>query len=674
MEVVGVVASGLALIEVVSKIGVGTFKLKALWQEIQDAPEEITRLIEEIELIKPILVQMASEFQSGEDPNIDDGPFHHSIDYCRKAVDALEHMVDDLSRDIDSAKLRKRNWARAKVGLSRETTRKHMDRLHQAMRIFALSQQSYMMAMMRRQPARILESVQSAIQVVATRPSNVQPRPSSAYHDREIQAVEDFSDKERGVAQEKHMETTQALVSTTTAGPFTNTPAETGWRKRPRRRVVWSSSYWGIVTCTKAEQEDALEEFVPGYRVEVRLPRWLATSLWDFQVQRDMQGWNHQFCVWRTRPESDEIFQATDRGDLSRVRDMISRREASLLDRTPTGDDLLLFALRSATPNLELVNWLYACGYRELIRPDYIPWILLLAPNRINGQTAYQTQLSSQLRARSFANRAAIFAIIGKAILALEYYSGESGPIVLQRCLVPFMTESCVLDVKALQNTDCDLVYTAASFYGEFQKHSRQSGIYSKTGRQGTRKVYTYRPSSSCRQFLRQVVSKTDRLSILSEPSFCGCTSTPLLTVVLRWFEKLGERYLNPRLHTEAMRNLTTVVCCWLEDLQACGVNLETYGRNEKDLLLSITTQNHYRLPWEQSMIIIRGTPGLHPVEGIDDPLIIRLLGFAYGPRPEDWKFYWDMGAEAYAGEFWHLIEHPPLPQPTMPGSWTFDL
>lgn len=45
----------------------------------------------------------------------------------------------------------------------------------------------------------------------------------------------------------------------------------------------------------------------------------------------------------------------------------------------------------------------------------------------------------------------------------------------------------------------------------------------------------------------------------------------------------------------------------------------------------------------------------------------VYLIGFKYGPEPEDWDIYWDEPTDMFAGEFWELIENPP---PQIPGAW----
>ncbi|KAJ4148267.1 hypothetical protein LMH87_002746 [Akanthomyces muscarius] len=43
------------------------------------------------------------------------------------------------------------------------------------------------------------------------------------------------------------------------------------------------------------------------------------------------------------------------------------------------------------------------------------------------------------------------------------------------------------------------------------------------------------------------------------------------------------------------------------------------------------------------------------------------LAAFSYGPEPKDWKFTWELQWEEMVGQFWELIDNPPL---KLPGAW----
>lgn len=97
----------------------------------------------------------------------------------------------------------------------------------------------------------------------------------------------------------------------------------------------------------------------------------------------------------------------------------------------------------------------------------------------------------------------------------------------------------------------------------------------------------------------------------------------------------------------------------WLDDLREVGVDLNEYGKTELGILREIDRIKEIVYP-------IFG-PNIDLEDDRHSPSGCLLAAFTYGPEPKDWKFSWDLGCEEMVGEFWKLIDHPPL---MMPGAW----
>ena len=99
----------------------------------------------------------------------------------------------------------------------------------------------------------------------------------------------------------------------------------------------------------------------------------------------------------------------------------------------------------------------------------------------------------------------------------------------------------------------------------------------------------------------------------------------------------------------------------WLEDIARSGLDLLEYGREEKRLFLEM--ERTYCGAWVDSQNIkLPRSKRILRVKGF-----WRLEDFTYGPKPEDWRFSWDLDAERLVGNFWDMIENLP---PNIPGSW----
>ncbi|RYO82477.1 hypothetical protein DL766_006336 [Monosporascus sp. MC13-8B] len=100
----------------------------------------------------------------------------------------------------------------------------------------------------------------------------------------------------------------------------------------------------------------------------------------------------------------------------------------------------------------------------------------------------------------------------------------------------------------------------------------------------------------------------------------------------------------------------------WVGSLKAAGINVTGYGCREMELLRdtsltrdSIPCLGYYQeCKWDVPDPVWRGVS-------------IRLMGYKYGPEPEDWDVYWSEPTDEFAGDFWELVENPPL---QVPGAW----
>lgn len=154
-----------------------------------------------------------------------------------------------------------------------------------------------------------------------------------------------------------------------------------------------------------------------------------------------------------------------------------------------------------------------------------------------------------------------------------------------------------------------------------------------------------------CRHAFRRV-----SVDVKSKPHFENLSCSPLHFALFTWSFGgfVGGGKCMHRLVKVAVRN-------WLEDLVACDVDLEAYGRNELLVFMSKKgfSYDKYSLLQHQDI-------------DSDERRGPRLASMAYGPRPEDWKFVWDFFMPEYAKEFWAQVDPVPT-APRMPGSWVTD-
>jgi hypothetical protein len=143
-EIVGLVASSIAIIETAGKVASAVLTLKKLWDEIQDVPDTIRNLMTEIEVLEPILTAIEDDFKSTGAPLPNDRASQLTLAYCRKAVEDLDDLVQNLTIKLDAVKRVRRVKAKFRVSLEKESLRRLQDRMQAAIRLLTLTQQTYL--------------------------------------------------------------------------------------------------------------------------------------------------------------------------------------------------------------------------------------------------------------------------------------------------------------------------------------------------------------------------------------------------------------------------------------------------------------------------------------------------------------------------------------------------
>jgi len=152
------------------------------------------------------------------------------------------------------------------------------------------------------------------------------------------------------------------------------------------------------------------------------------------------------------------------------------------------------------------------------------------------------------------------------------------------------------------------------------------------------------------RHFVRKLVSAGASLQSIDSD---GHT---LLTGMIYGFLKWNFTFPSNWNVGRTLKALNKTLGDWLFSLLECGVDLQDYGAWE-----TISSQNKdFRHSWSYPPRL--GNAGnensdfYQPVRYSAD-FDIRLLGITYGPRPEDWIFWFSEPSDPFAGDFWAMVE-----------------
>ncbi|KAM0281029.1 hypothetical protein ACHAQH_003758 [Verticillium albo-atrum] len=149
-EVLGIVTGSIALLEVASRLGGRVLKLKQLIDELQEVPETIRDLLEQMEVVEPMLEKMDKDLSSEAGTSSSMWPLLQndpsallSLQYCRRTRDDLTKLIEELSCEIAAKKRSKRSLARVKVYLKTESLARCESRLQKAIILLQTAQTLY---------------------------------------------------------------------------------------------------------------------------------------------------------------------------------------------------------------------------------------------------------------------------------------------------------------------------------------------------------------------------------------------------------------------------------------------------------------------------------------------------------------------------------------------------
>ncbi|KAL2869484.1 uncharacterized protein BJX67DRAFT_379037 [Aspergillus lucknowensis] len=136
-----------------------------------------------------------------------------------------------------------------------------------------------------------------------------------------------------------------------------------------------------------------------------------------------------------------------------------------------------------------------------------------------------------------------------------------------------------------------------------------------------------------------------------------GGANTPLTAFLTYYFmtdwfdlKQVWKCDFNPALRT------------WASELKAAGTDLEAYGARERALHKSGAVRLNFVVQFNYDL----SKRPRHAPE-TDNWAWFHLVGFEYGPEPEDWKLWITNPFDEFAGEFWAMVERK---EEIMPGTW----
>ncbi|SPQ26949.1 24cdb28b-fdde-462c-b0a5-5f1faf7bd1d2 [Thermothielavioides terrestris] len=166
-EVLGVVASGIAVAQAAQSLGGAVVALARLWREVRDVPDAVRAVLDELELAGEVVAAIESELTAaaaaagaaGVSESGVSALHARVVQRCRAAREELGALVRDLAADITSSRRRKRVLAGVRVALKKDVLEAYEKRLRRALRMLDSVVQLHLASALRRQPELVAAEV-----------------------------------------------------------------------------------------------------------------------------------------------------------------------------------------------------------------------------------------------------------------------------------------------------------------------------------------------------------------------------------------------------------------------------------------------------------------------------------------------------------------------------------
>jgi hypothetical protein len=139
VAVVGIIARGVSLASFALQLLESAVKLRRLWTDIKDAPEEVIDLLSEIEVLARILGTIKDVHVPMPGNTTFDAVFNQCYTLCEQGARNLERLAKDLEKLITQ----KRSMGAFRVVLKKDVVADHRSRLERAKTSLLLAQQTY---------------------------------------------------------------------------------------------------------------------------------------------------------------------------------------------------------------------------------------------------------------------------------------------------------------------------------------------------------------------------------------------------------------------------------------------------------------------------------------------------------------------------------------------------
>jgi hypothetical protein len=310
--ILGVVAGGAGLASLSIQLAENALKLKRLYHSMRNAPETLTEIADEIELMSLSLKQLERHRQN-ESHGAD--LLDRCIENCRSHTTKITLLTEKISQKIDNASLTGRLYASMRerdLDKLLSDLARARSALHLAVDLYRRAEEERRWRM--QETETVKRQDQMAMCLVALQ----------ALHENQAAMMRKYEP----LVQYPRVQEIQEIDAGSGGGEDGDESENHDGQDRR------TSTY-----CRRNVAD------IPAFRLRVKLPALFSSRVWEIARIDAEQGWDLCFRTYNMRPLDSLIFQCCKKGDLEGVKRLIWNREASLLDVTPAGRGLITVSI-----------------------------------------------------------------------------------------------------------------------------------------------------------------------------------------------------------------------------------------------------------------------------------------------------------------------------------------
>ena len=344
-------ASAFAVISLAGQVVAGVQNLYQVWSSFQDAPEHVRAISEDLRLLVTVLRGIEdNEQRYGQDIIMTE-----VLQQCRKQVDAIRAITEDLSLRPSTGRSSRRAWVAIKASFQQDKITRIQDILRDLKVTLSLAQQNVhftrlshqlsMLAAHAAQPQRptisIHENTSTQLDNKPQPPTNFQLSHTSSGEYNPILHVGLGQGRKNALREESHQHARDYQTESAPGSTVYSHGSSSRVRNLFGTFSISSGARQTVGSLRKNPDRVEDKDMVHTTSIRIHPAQWLVRlGIYyglNFAFEHNAHVWKHTLTTFRPVPNDASIFSACRVGDVPFVGRLLANGQASVWDCDDTG-------------------------------------------------------------------------------------------------------------------------------------------------------------------------------------------------------------------------------------------------------------------------------------------------------------------------------------------------